>query len=210
MRWSVRSLVGLSRSPWVRRALPGPRSTRSGVARRRSGTWFICCVAYGGHPRGSTERDRAATVAQPASRRPPARARRDRDRPTPPRSGTPPDRSRCGRATRTPAGDAGAGRRRGRGCARCGRAAVRPRPDPPTRRRHRRPATPATASRRSARTRSTVIRSTPLRPSSWRMARSPRGRARSRDSTQARANASSSSRPRSSSRSMAPSTRSGW
>ena len=45
-------------------------------------------------------------------------------------------------------------------------------------------------------------RSTPLSASSSRIARSPRGRARSRDSTQARANASSSSIPSSSSRAI--------
>ena len=55
---------------------------------------------------------------------------------------------------------------------------------------------------------SIVARSMPFTRSSSRIARSPRGRARSRDSTHARANASSSRIPSSSSRSMAPSTRS--
>jgi hypothetical protein len=42
---------------------PGPRSNRSGVARRLGGTWFVCRVAYGRHPQGSTERDRGTTAS---------------------------------------------------------------------------------------------------------------------------------------------------
>src|SRR6185369_10639587 len=35
--------------------LPGPRPSRCCDARRRGGTWFVCRVAYGGPPRGSTD-----------------------------------------------------------------------------------------------------------------------------------------------------------
>ncbi len=57
----------------------GPRPSRCCDARRRSGTWFFCRVAYGGPPRGSTDPPRAATFARAPGRnvrpRPPAAIR---------------------------------------------------------------------------------------------------------------------------------------
>ena len=218
MRWAL-----VRRRTASRRGRGGPSLGRdragAGAARRRGGTWFVCRVAYGRYPRGSTD---AAPVRNPAGVRATVQVTRSarvvvdaivlgcldlrrRDR-----CGRPPDRSRCGRATRRRAGDAGADPRRGRGCGRCVPGDA-PRPPDPATDRHlavvRRHSGGGLATLARARGRSSR-RSTPFSPSSWRIARSPRGRARSRDSTQARANASSSSIPSSSRRVMAPSTRS--
>ncbi len=151
------------------------------------------------------------------NRMPAATARASRRRPPRPPPGSPPprdtspDRSRGARGARRRAGDAGADPRPGPGPARSWRGAVRRRSGPRWRAcrrppRHRPRAAAIARSRRSPSTRSTVSRSIPFRRSSSRIARSPRGRARSRDSTQIRANASSSSIPSSVILPIAPST----
>ena len=112
--------------------------------------------------------------------------------------GTSRDRTRSAPGARRRAAGAGADRRRARAPARAWRSVARRRRGPAMRgtaSSSSSTAVSAIASRRSARTRSIVVRSMPLSRSSSRIARSPRGRARSRDSTQARANASSSSMP---------------
>ena len=192
-------------------SLPGPRSSRSCAARRRSGTCVFCRVAYGGATRTATDgvAGRPGRPECALTRRWTPRPRcPDRHQRGPPPRGRCRGRSRCGPAVdkarwrrwRGSAADRRARRWRAsrRSAAIRSGAATTPSSASP----------PDCASRRSARTRSTDARSTPLSPSSARMARSPRGRARSRDSTQARAKASSSSIPRSTIRSIAPSMRS--
>ena len=93
-------------------------------------------------------------------------------------------------------------RARARACFARSRSAARRSAPGPRRRRHRPDRRPARRSPSSFREDhvAQVARSMPLRRSSSRIARSPRGRARSRDSTQARANVASSSIPSSVSR----------
>ncbi len=182
--------------------------------RRPEWSWVVCrdtafapCPVAGvsarrGDPHGSD----AASASMPSSADV-ASTRRPR------RRGTSPGRTRYAPAGRRPVAGAGVDPPPGPATGRSWRSAVPRRHGRRCAERRRRRTSAAAsviASRRSARTRSVVVRSMPLRRSSSRIARSPRGRARSRELTQSRANCSSSSMPSSPRRSMAPSTSVGW